>query len=129
MSHDICRSPLEKGSEKGGRTMRLESRSSRHLMFVLRPVLVLMSVSPLYAALLQVRQGATSALTARTPFNSAPNPAYQAGMNTEAIDKMRDRDQQPEKVMDVIKLQEGMRVGEAGASYGYFTFKINLGSW
>jgi ubiquinone/menaquinone biosynthesis C-methylase UbiE len=38
---------------------------------------------------------------------------------------MRDRDQQPEKVMDVIKLHQGMIVGEAGASYGYFTFKMS----
>jgi SAM-dependent methyltransferase len=105
--------------------MQLESGSNRRLMFVLRPVVVLISVSSLYAALLQVRQGSTSALTSHTPFNSAPSPAYQAGMNTEAIDKMRDRDQQPEKVMDVIKLKEGMRVGEAGASYGYFTFKMS----
>lgn len=39
----------------------------------------------------------------------------------EAIDKMRDQNLQPEKVMDVIGLKEGMRAGEAGASYGYFT--------
>jgi len=39
----------------------------------------------------------------------------------EAIDKMRDRDLQPEKVMDAINLKQGMIVGEAGASYGYFT--------
>jgi ubiquinone/menaquinone biosynthesis C-methylase UbiE len=49
----------------------------------------------------------------------------QGRQNTEAIDKMRDRDQQPEKVMDVIKLHQGMIVGEAGASYGYFTFKMS----
>jgi predicted methyltransferase len=39
----------------------------------------------------------------------------------EAIDKMRDRDLQPGKVMDAINLKQGMIVGEAGASYGYFT--------
>jgi hypothetical protein len=33
---------------------------------------------------------------------------------------MRDRDLQPEKIMDVIKLHQGMIVGEAGASYGYY---------
>jgi arsenite methyltransferase len=43
----------------------------------------------------------------------------------DAIDKMRDRDLQPEKIMDVIKLREGMKTGEAGASYGYFTFKMS----
>ncbi len=42
----------------------------------------------------------------------------------DAIDKMRDRDLQPEKVLDVIELRDGMRAGEAGASYGYFTFKM-----
>jgi len=43
----------------------------------------------------------------------------------DAIDKMRDRDLQPEKILDVIKLREGMKTGEAGASYGYFTFKMS----
>jgi arsenite methyltransferase len=43
----------------------------------------------------------------------------------DAIDKMRDRDLQPEKIMDVIKLRDGMKTGEAGASYGYFTFKMS----
>jgi len=42
-----------------------------------------------------------------------------------AIDKMRDRDLQPEKILDVIKMREGMKTGEAGASYGYFTFKMS----
>jgi predicted methyltransferase len=42
----------------------------------------------------------------------------------DALDKMRDRDLQPEKVMEVIGLRPGMAVGEAGASYGYFTFKM-----
>jgi arsenite methyltransferase len=43
----------------------------------------------------------------------------------DAIDKMRDRDLQPEKIMDVIKLRNGMKTGEAGASYGYFTFRMS----
>lgn len=42
----------------------------------------------------------------------------------EAIDKMRDRDLQPEKIMDAIRLVPGMIAGEAGSSYGYFTFKM-----
>lgn len=45
--------------------------------------------------------------------------------NRESIDRMRDRDLQPEKILDAIGLKEGMRVGEAGASYGYFTFKMS----
>jgi len=43
----------------------------------------------------------------------------------DAIDKMRDRDLQPEKILDVIELRDGMKTGEAGASYGYFTFKMS----
>ena len=43
----------------------------------------------------------------------------------EAIDKMRDRDLQPEKILEAIQLREGMKAGEAGASYGYFTFKMS----
>jgi len=45
--------------------------------------------------------------------------------NNETIDKMRDRDLQPEKIMDIIGLHQGMIVGEAGASCGYFTFKMS----
>lgn len=45
--------------------------------------------------------------------------------NRESIDRLRDRDLQPEKILDAIGLKEGMRVGEAGASYGYFTFKLS----
>jgi predicted methyltransferase len=45
--------------------------------------------------------------------------------NREAIDRMRDRDLQPEKIMDAVGLKPGMTVGEAGASYGYFTFKMS----
>ena len=43
----------------------------------------------------------------------------------DAIDRMRDRDLQPEKILDVIGLRVGMKAGEAGASYGYFTFKMS----
>ncbi len=43
----------------------------------------------------------------------------------DAIDRMRDRDLQPERIMDVIGLRLGMTIGEAGASYGYFTFKMS----
>jgi ubiquinone/menaquinone biosynthesis C-methylase UbiE len=43
----------------------------------------------------------------------------------DAIDKMRDRDLQPEKVLDAIDLRVDMKTGEAGASYGYFTFKMS----
>ena len=46
-------------------------------------------------------------------------------MGREALDRMRDRDLRPEKIMDAIGLREGMKVGEAGASYGYFTFKMS----
>jgi SAM-dependent methyltransferase len=46
------------------------------------------------------------------------------GHGTADIDKMRDRDLQPEKILDVIQLRPGMIAGEAGASYGYFTFKM-----
>jgi ubiquinone/menaquinone biosynthesis C-methylase UbiE len=34
----------------------------------------------------------------------------------------RDRDHQPERVMDAVGLQPGMVVGEVGAGRGYFTF-------
>ena len=47
------------------------------------------------------------------------------GTNSETVDKMRDRDLQPEKIMNIIELNNGMIVGEAGASYGYFTFKMS----
>jgi ubiquinone/menaquinone biosynthesis C-methylase UbiE len=47
------------------------------------------------------------------------------GANRETIDQMRDRDLQPEKIMDAIQLHPGMIVGEAGSSYGYFTFKMS----
>lgn len=47
-----------------------------------------------------------------------------AAENRAAIDKMRDRDLQPARVLDAIGVRPGMTVGEAGASYGYFTFKL-----
>jgi predicted methyltransferase len=40
------------------------------------------------------------------------------------IDKMRDNDLQPEKIMAAIKLSAGMIVGEAGAGSGYFIFYL-----
>jgi len=36
----------------------------------------------------------------------------------------RDTWQQPEKVMDAIGVKPGMTIGEVGAGYGYFTFKL-----
>lgn len=36
----------------------------------------------------------------------------------------RDRKIQPERVMDVIGVKEGMVIGEAGAGRGYFTLKL-----
>jgi ubiquinone/menaquinone biosynthesis C-methylase UbiE len=47
------------------------------------------------------------------------------GQNQEDIDRLRDREQQPEKVMDAVGLRPGMIVGEAGAGSGYFTFKLS----
>lgn len=43
----------------------------------------------------------------------------------EAIDKMREKELQPEKILEVIKLKAGMNVGEAGAGYGFFTFYLS----
>ncbi|MFC1726450.1 class I SAM-dependent methyltransferase [candidate division KSB1 bacterium] len=59
------------------------------------------------------------------PVSSSLSQAHHGKENMETIDKMRDRDLKPEKIMDVIGLKEGMIVGEAGASYGYFTFKMS----
>lgn len=36
----------------------------------------------------------------------------------------RDKRLPPEKVMDVIGVEPGMVIGEAGAGNGYFTFKL-----
>ena len=59
------------------------------------------------------------------PFGFAIGQVSHGGESRETIDKMRDRDLQPDKIMDIIGLQQGMIVGEAGASYGYFTFKMS----
>jgi len=40
-----------------------------------------------------------------------------------ASDK-RDKDHQPERVMDVVGVKPGMIIGEVGAGSGYFTFKL-----
>jgi hypothetical protein len=45
--------------------------------------------------------------------------------NFESIDKMYDRDLPPEKVMEVINLTPGMKIGEEGVNYGYFTFRMS----
>jgi len=37
----------------------------------------------------------------------------------------RDSWQEPEKVMDVIGVKPGMKIGEPGAGNGYFTFKLS----
>ncbi len=37
----------------------------------------------------------------------------------------RDQWQQPERVMDSLRIQPGMVIGEAGAGEGYFTFKLS----
>jgi ubiquinone/menaquinone biosynthesis C-methylase UbiE len=58
-------------------------------------------------------------------FGIASGQDSHGGANREAIDRMRDRDLQPEKIMEAIGLRPGMIVGEAGASYGYFTFKMS----
>jgi len=44
---------------------------------------------------------------------------------TPCIAQTRDEILQPEKVMDVIGIKEGMIIGELGAGKGYFTFKIS----
>ena len=41
-----------------------------------------------------------------------------------ASSQQRDTWQQPEKVMDAIGINPGMTIGEVGAGYGYFTFKL-----
>jgi ubiquinone/menaquinone biosynthesis C-methylase UbiE len=38
---------------------------------------------------------------------------------------IRDRDHQPEKVMDVVGVMPGMVIGEVGAGHGYFTFHLS----
>jgi hypothetical protein len=61
---------------------------------------------------------------ASIPFSFALGQVQHSNKNSETIDKLRDRDLQPEKIMDFVELRQGMIVGEAGASYGYFTFKM-----
>ena len=39
-------------------------------------------------------------------------------------DEDRDKWQQPEKVLDVIGIRPGMKVGEPGAGRGYYTFRL-----
>ena len=46
-------------------------------------------------------------------------PQLQAGQNT-----YRDRELQPEKIMDTIGVKPGLIIGEGGAGSGYFTFKL-----
>jgi ubiquinone/menaquinone biosynthesis C-methylase UbiE len=58
-------------------------------------------------------------------FGIASGQDSHGGANREAIDRMRDRDLQPERIMEAVGLKPGMMVGEAGASYGYFTFKLS----
>ena len=38
---------------------------------------------------------------------------------------VRDRDHQPDKVMDTVGVEEGMTIGEVGAGHGYFTFHLS----
>ena len=58
-------------------------------------------------------------------FSPAISQVHESKESREALDKMRDRDLQPGKIMDILELRPGMIVGEAGASYGYFTFKMS----
>lgn len=46
-------------------------------------------------------------------------PHLNAGQNT-----YRDRELQPEKIMDTIGVKPGLIIGEGGAGQGYFTFKL-----
>jgi len=46
-------------------------------------------------------------------------PQMHAGQNT-----YRDRELQPEKLMDTIGVKPGLIIGEGGAGSGYFTFKL-----
>lgn len=54
-----------------------------------------------------------------------PNLGQHGAQSRDEIDRMRDTNLQPERIMDAIGLRPGMTVGEAGASYGYFTFKMS----
>ncbi|MFC2161752.1 class I SAM-dependent methyltransferase [Acidobacteriota bacterium] len=46
-------------------------------------------------------------------------PQVNAGQNS-----YRDRELQPEKIMDTIGIKPGLIIGEGGAGSGYFTFKL-----
>jgi ubiquinone/menaquinone biosynthesis C-methylase UbiE len=59
------------------------------------------------------------------PYRFAISQETHGIQNRASIDKMRDRDLQPEKIMDAVKVHQGMNDGEAGAGYGYFTFKLS----
>jgi ubiquinone/menaquinone biosynthesis C-methylase UbiE len=43
----------------------------------------------------------------------------------QAQNSYRDSWQQPEKIMDAVRIKEGMIIGEAGAGEGYFTFYLS----
>jgi ubiquinone/menaquinone biosynthesis C-methylase UbiE len=62
---------------------------------------------------------------ATIPFCTAICQGNHGMTDRETIDRMRDLDLQPEKILDAIKLEPGMKTGEAGSSYGYFTFKMS----
>ena len=40
-------------------------------------------------------------------------------------DDVRDKWHQPDKVMDLVGVRQGMIIGEVGAGHGYFTFKLS----
>jgi predicted methyltransferase len=71
------------------------------------------------------RIGWVFVLMAASLFGTVFGQEGHGGANREAIDRMRDRDLQPEKIMDAVGLKPGMTVGEAGSSYGYFTYKMS----
>jgi ubiquinone/menaquinone biosynthesis C-methylase UbiE len=56
---------------------------------------------------------------------STPGQESHGSGSRDAIDQMRDRDLKPEMILDAIGLRDGMKTGEAGVSYGYFTFKMS----
>jgi len=56
---------------------------------------------------------------------------HQQHEHSEAQQKERDRDrwmwQLPQRVMNVIGVKPGETIGEVGAGYGYFTFRLAAG--
>jgi predicted methyltransferase len=68
---------------------------------------------------------AVAVISAHARVGDAARQDQHGAQSRDAIDRMRDRDLKPEQIMDVIGLRPGMTVGEAGASYGYFTFKMS----